>query len=146
MKIKRPKNIKNLTQNSIRISLRKTATLVETLNLAQELKTEPLVPICWTSSIVTLPLSLSNLKFNNICHIKTSTLEETTTTVPQTHMITVANLEAWTVHQETKAQLRLIHQSSAKLQYSRTNIPLRSKSKPSTLHASTQRVQCSCQV
>ena len=150
MKIKRPKNIKNLTQNSIRISLRKTAMWAATLNLAQELKTEPLVPTCWTSSIVTLPLSLIeklNHLSSNLCHIKTLTSEEITTTALQTLMITVANPEVLTALQETKAQLKLIHQSLAKLhKATKTNIPLQSKLKPSMLHALTQRVLSSCQI
>jgi len=148
MKIKRPKNIKNLTQNSIRISLRKTAMWAATLNLAQELKTEPLVPTCWTSSIVTLPLSLIeklNHLSSNLCLIKTSTSEEITTTALQTLMITVANPEVLTALLETKVQLSHIHLSLAKLHMaSKTNIPLQLKLKPSTLHALTQRVLSSC--
>jgi len=151
MKIKRPKNIKNLTQNSIRISLRKTAMWAATLNLAQELKTEPLEPTCWTSSIVTLPLTLIeklNHLSSNLCLIKTSTSEETTITALQTHMRTVANPEALTALLETKAQLRVILQSLAKLQMvSKTNnIPLQLKLKPSMLHALTQRVLSLCQL
>lgn len=151
MKIKRPKNIKNLTQNSIRISLRKTAMWAATLTLAQELKTEPLVPTCWTSSIVILPLTLINMLNHlpsNLCLIKTSTLEETTTTALQTLMRTVANPEALTALLEMKAQLRAILQSLAKLHMdSKTNnIPLQLKLKLSMLHALTQRVLFSCQL
>jgi len=147
MKIKRPKNIKNLTQNSIKISLRKTAMQAATLNLAQELKTEQLVPTCWTSSIVTLPWShiekLNQLP-RSICLIKTSTLE-IITTAHQTLMITVDNLEVLIALQETKAQLSPIHQSLAKL-HNQINMVLQSKLKPSMLLALTQRVQSSCQI
>jgi len=62
-------------------------------------------------------------------------------------MITVVNLEVLTALQETKAQLKLIHQSLAKLhKANKTNIPLQSKLKPSMLHALTQRVLSSCQI
>jgi len=147
MKIKRPKNIKNLTQNSIKISLRKTAMQAATLNLAQELKTEQLVPTCWTSSIVTLPWShiekLNQLP-RSICLIKTSTLE-IITTAHQTLMITVDNLEVLIALQETKAQLSPIHQSLAKL-HNQINMVLQSKLKPSMLLALIQKVQSSCQI
>lgn len=149
MKIKRPKNIQNLTRNSIKISLRKTA-MWAALNLAQELKTEQLALTCWTSSIATLLLSLIeklNQLPSNTCHIKTSTLEEKTTTALQTPMTTVANPEVSIALQETKVQLRPIHQSLAKLhKVSKTNMALLSKLKPSMLHALTQRVLSLCQL
>lgn len=149
MKIKRPKSIQNLTQNSIKISLRKTAMQAAMPNLAQEHKTEPLVPTCWTSLIATLRSSLIE-KLNQLpssqCLTKISTLVEITTTAHLTPMITVANLEASIALLVTKAQPKTIHQSLAKLQLvTKIKTALPSKLKLSMLHASTQRVLSSCQ-
>ena len=45
MKIKRPNNIQNLTQNLIKILSKKKAISAAMPNLASELRTEQLVPI-----------------------------------------------------------------------------------------------------
>lgn len=112
-------------------------------NLASELRTEQLVPTYWTSLIVTLPLSLWNQLPSHLCLIKISISEVKTITTVLTHMITAGNLEVSTAPQETKAQLKAIHQSSAKLHIHSNK---QSKLKLLMLHVSTQRVLSSCQL
>jgi hypothetical protein len=72
---------------------------------------------------------------------------EITTTAHLILMITVANLEASIALLVTKVQLRIIHQSLAKLQLViKINVVLLSKLQLLMLHALTLRVLSSCQL